>query len=279
MPDHDSTAKKPKPDGPDWPAYVRARLDLTGLSPERQVYIVRDVAGQLDECYRDMIARGVDPRAAEVGTQSQITDWPAFAASVTRAAGRTARRDPLTTDVRPPHRTTAGRMEHAMTTITREIRLAIRSLAKRPGFTAVAVLTLGLGIGATTAIFGVVRGVLISPLPYADSDRLVVVWGQLTNRGVPKFPVSPLDLRDYQSMTTIFSDVAGVFAGNQTLNDGDAPPEQIQVAGVSPSFFEVAGLMPIHGRGFAPTDAAAQQGRFLHAGSIAASACVLQVID
>ena len=78
-----------------------------------------------------------------------------------------------------------------MSDLIRDVRHGLRSLLRSPGFTVAAVLTIGLGIGANTAIFSVVRAVLLRPLPYEDPDRLVLVWGEMRQRNVTDFPFSP----------------------------------------------------------------------------------------
>ncbi len=97
-----------------------------------------------------------------------------------------------------------------------------RSLAKSPAFVAVAVLTLGLGIGANTALFSVVNTVVLRPLPFADADRLALIWNQLTN--VPKAAVSGPDFMDYaEQASDVFDNVVGTFATTTNLtSDGDA---------------------------------------------------------
>ena len=137
----------------------------------------------------------------------------------------------------------------------RDVRYAVRSLTRQPVFTAIAVGTIALGIGANTAIFSVVQAVLRRPLPYDNPDRLVVIWSNLTNRNQAKFPLSPPDLRDFQEQATQFEDLGGVVTFTQTLTGGDGDPEVIDVAGVTPNFLEVLGVRPLLGRGFEASDA------------------------
>lgn len=137
----------------------------------------------------------------------------------------------------------------------KELRQAARRLRRAPGFTAVIVLTLGLGIGANTAIFSVVRTVLLRPLPYPEPERLVLVWGELTARDVDEFPSSPPMLRDYEERGGSFERLAGGFAFGQALTGLDGEPEQVDVAGVTPDFFRTLGASPALGRDFLPEDA------------------------
>jgi predicted permease len=139
--------------------------------------------------------------------------------------------------------------------LVRDLRYAVRSLLRQPGFTAITVATVGLAIGANTAIFSVVQGVLLKPLPYEDPGRLVVIWANLTNRDVPKFPVSPPDLRDMQEQGTLFEDMGGVITFTQSLTGGDTEPEIVDVAGTTANFFGVLGVEPVLGRAFESADA------------------------
>src|SRR5205807_7195502 len=98
-----------------------------------------------------------------------------------------------------------------METLLRDIRYGVRSLLKRPGFTAIAVIALALGIGANTAIFSLVNAVLLRPLPFAEPDRLVWMWGNIRNGG-NRASVSPLDFLDYRQQNTTFEEFAAQFS-------------------------------------------------------------------
>jgi hypothetical protein len=98
-----------------------------------------------------------------------------------------------------------------MEMLIRDIRYASRSLLKRPGFTAVALIALALGIGANTAIFSLVNAVLIRPLPFAEPDRLVWVWGNIRNAG-NRASVAPLDFLDFRRQNKTFEEFAASFA-------------------------------------------------------------------
>src|ERR1700682_5704065 len=108
-----------------------------------------------------------------------------------------------------------------MDTLLKDIRYGIRGLLKRPGFTAVIVITLALGIGANTAIFSVVNAVLLRPLPFADSRQLVMVFTKdsKTPRGWFTYP----DLQDWQNQTQLFSDLAGVVPQSVNLTGSEEP--------------------------------------------------------
>src|SRR5271155_5188395 len=113
------------------------------------------------------------------------------------------------------------RVGASLDSIPRDIRLAFRTLRKNPGFTAVALLTLALGIGANTAIFSVVYAVLLRPLPYDRPEQLVLVWSNYHKLAVPKGPASGPLLREIQQRNRLLQDVAGVWTGNGTFT-GDA---------------------------------------------------------
>ncbi len=136
----------------------------------------------------------------------------------------------------------------------RDLRYTVRSLLRQPGFAAITVGTIALGIGATTAIFSVVQNVLFEPLPYEESDRLAVIWANLTNRNQPHFNISPPDLRDMQEQSTLFEGLAGVVTRAQTLTDGDGDPEVVDIALTTHNFLNVLGIVPLIGRGFVPED-------------------------
>ncbi|MFN2565502.1 MAG: hypothetical protein ABR499_10885, partial [Gemmatimonadaceae bacterium] len=115
-----------------------------------------------------------------------------------------------------------------MSRLARDVGYAMRSLRNHPAFALTAVLTLALGIGATTAIFSVVNAVLLRPLPYAQADRLVLVWGEMRTRNVRDFPFSPPNFQDLRRGVPAFQDLAAVFTFRQPLaGEGSGPPEQV----------------------------------------------------
>jgi putative ABC transport system permease protein len=135
-----------------------------------------------------------------------------------------------------------------------DVRIALRSLLKQRGFAATAVLTLALGVGATVAIFSVVNGVLIEPLPYRDPARLVLVWQELRARGVREFPFPPGDIPDLREKGTMLESVATIQTFRQSLSTNASDPEQVKVAFVTPNLFRVLGLGVVRGRDFEEAD-------------------------
>ncbi|HEX8694648.1 MAG TPA: ABC transporter permease [Longimicrobium sp.] len=137
-----------------------------------------------------------------------------------------------------------------MDTLLQDLRYALRTLRKSPGFTAVAVLTLALGIGANTAVFSVVEAVLLRSLPFRDPDRLVVFWNRYAE-GLSKGAISPPEFADQRRMLREFEGVAAVTDWGVNLT-GRGEPERVRGYRVSPNLFSVLGVAPARGRAFAP---------------------------
>jgi predicted permease len=135
----------------------------------------------------------------------------------------------------------------------RDVRRALRGLRTSPGFTAIALTMLALGIGANTAIFSVVNAVLIQPLPFAEPDRLVQIYESHPERGWDRFPVSQPNAIDLRERTTSFEGV-GIFGGRSATLTSDGTPQQIGLATVTPGFFDVLGVTPLSGRTLRETD-------------------------
>ncbi|HEY1250840.1 MAG TPA: ABC transporter permease [Thermoanaerobaculia bacterium] len=142
-----------------------------------------------------------------------------------------------------------------MTDIRSDVRYALRQLAKNPGFSAVAVLTLALGIGVATAIFSVVYGVLLRPLPYPDPDRIVAIF-EVTTKGYPSRLADP-NFDDFRDQGRSFQAIAKYtdWTASVVSVAGPAQPMRTTVAAVSPAFLRVLGVAPILGRGFGDADA------------------------
>ena len=129
----------------------------------------------------------------------------------------------------------------------KDIRYAIRTLLKRPGFMVIALATLALGIGATTAMFTVVNSVLLRPLQFPEPDRIVVLEGINPPKGIKVSSVSVPDVVDWQQQSQSFEQIAGFFTWSAFLATGDEI-ERVRAAGVSPEFFPVFRTAPLSGR-------------------------------
>ncbi|HWP39146.1 MAG TPA: ABC transporter permease, partial [Gemmatimonadales bacterium] len=158
--------------------------------------------------------------------------------------------------------------------LKQDLTVGLRGLRRAPGFTAVAVVTLSAGIGANTAVFSVVNSVLLRPLPYPESDRLVQVveWNperaQQAGRPTADFRVSAHNYRDYRERNTVFSEMGWVYAGADmsTVNlAGGSRPERVSASTVSASVFTVLGVRPALGNVWA-----AEHDQFVFQGTRAA---------
>src|SRR5262249_55415841 len=130
-----------------------------------------------------------------------------------------------------------------------DLRFAARALRKSPAFTAVAVLTLALGIGVNTAIFSVVYAVLLRALPYDRPDQLALIWSNYQQMGAPRAPAAGPMVAEIEQRAHLIQSIAAIWVGNATLT-GDDNPEQIKIASVTTNFFQVLGVQPMLGRGF-----------------------------
>ena len=131
-----------------------------------------------------------------------------------------------------------------------EIKVALRGLAKSPGFAAIAIATLALAIGANTAVFSLINALLVRPLPYQEPSRIALIWEQFKAQGLERIPCSP---PEYLDLEKDFHSGTGLAAFNyQTFNLGGGDvPERISGAVVSPSLFSLLGVEPLKGRTFA----------------------------
>ncbi len=137
--------------------------------------------------------------------------------------------------------------------LAQDLRYGVRTLRMHPGYTAVVVLILALGIGANTAMFSAVNGVLLRPLPYADGDRLVVLHQKASLTGVDDLPFSPVEIADYENGSRSFSNLVEHHSmGFNLLDHGE--PTRVRTGVVSWDFFDVLGVKPLHGRTFRPED-------------------------
>ena len=134
-----------------------------------------------------------------------------------------------------------------------DLKLAVRSLGKRPAFALLAIATLGLGIGAVTSVFSVVNGVLLRPLAYRSPERIVILWHDLGN-GAQSLPaLHPKDLWDYRQRSELFEEWT-LATGNELILGDDEDPELVDVGVVEANFHSFFGASPLYGRSFTPEE-------------------------
>ncbi|HEU4628588.1 MAG TPA: ABC transporter permease [Gemmatimonadaceae bacterium] len=211
---------------PTWRRYAR----LWG--PDVRADVDDELAFHLETRAAEHVARGVPPAEARARARAEFGDLEA------------ARRRCLAIDRERLRRRRRGEIGEA---IRSDLRLAVRGLARRPGFTVVVLLTLALGIGANTAIFSVVHGVLLRPLPYAAPERLVALW--------PDHFVSNAELLYLRERMHTAERVETYSPGWSVALTGAGEPAQLPGARVSTGFFDALGVPPLLGRTFRPADA------------------------
>jgi len=137
--------------------------------------------------------------------------------------------------------------------LSQDARLGVRRLREAPGFAAIVIVTLALGLGASTALFSVVDAVLLRPLPFAQDESLVMLYASNPDKSIPRFGVSYPDYRDWREQTRSFTDLA-LFTGGSLVMQGSDGPERVGGMFVSRNFFDVLDVRPCLGRLFGPED-------------------------
>jgi putative ABC transport system permease protein len=231
----------PDPNSMKWAHEVRTRLSSLRLAPTREAEIVQELSQHLDEHYRELIAGGQSPGEAERLTLAEFSEGNLLARYMA----------PLRQSHTPPPSTPGAPTGHVLTDVWQDLRHATRVFSKQRAFAATAVLTLALGIGATTAIFSVVYGVVLRPLPFADPERLVSLkqlapHGAGTNHG-------PATYLTYLENQTAFEAI-GAWDTTDTSITGGGNPERVQALLVSASTLPILRVQPIAGRFFSAED-------------------------
>jgi len=231
-----------------WEAFVRDRLQLPAHAPMREARIVRELAAQLEDFYREALARGASESEADAHACAQIGDWSQLSRDVATAdrANTQPRMERIADTVTELGQTRGGGVT-MFADFLHDMRYAARQLVKTPAFTIVAILTLALGIGATSAIFSVVNTVLLRPLPYPDAERLVRVHEIVPQYGL--FSVAPATFLDWRQQNSVFEHVAAYNSGSTTIAGAEGP-ERVPSASVSWDLFELLKVKPLLGRTF-----------------------------
>jgi putative ABC transport system permease protein len=222
-----------------WRGYVRSQLPPLTVSPEREIEIVDELASQLEAIYDRARAKGLSDGDAQQLAFNEIPDWTAFAQSVGRIE-RPFRQSPAP----------GAGSGSLMSGIIQDIRYALRALARAPGFAAVSIVTLALGIAATTIVYSIVDGILLRPLPIADGERVMLARetfnGQDGSFSWPNY----LDFRDRQTSFERFAAWRGLTA-NLT---GVDQPRRLNVRHMTWDLLATLGVRPAIGRDFTPDD-------------------------
>ena len=229
---------------PDWKVEIRRRLARLRLAATREGEIVEELAQHLDDRYEQLIDSGATKEAAYLTVLSELAESDLLAQEL-RGVERAIRHDAPVLG--------AEGSKNIVEDFWQDLRYGLRMLAKNPGFTAVAVIALALGIGANSAIFSVVNTVLLRPLPYKDSDRLVMVWEDSSKHGYPRDTPAPANYIDWRDQNQVFQSMAAI--ADQSFNlTGAGDPERIEGRRVSTSLFPMLGVEPQIGRVFTPEE-------------------------
>jgi predicted permease len=226
---------------PDWTHELRARLSSLRLSPTREAEIVDELSQHLDDLYRELIAGGATPEEA---ARQALADFQTGDLLAQHMASLRQAHAPVPITMGAPR-------SHALSNLWHDMQYAARVFWKQPAFATATVLTLALGIGATTAIFSVVYGVLLKPLPFSESGRLVTVrhrapHGAGTNHG----PATYLTYRETQKVF----EAIGAWDTTDVSIGGAGDPHRVQALVVSASTLPLLRVRPVVGRLFGAED-------------------------
>jgi putative ABC transport system permease protein len=230
----------------DWKGYVRGHLRQLGLAPERELEIVEELAEHLEAVYQDALVKGASEVEAYHAASALFADWRLLECelAVAERYDTISRIDGAIKEGGP--KGNGGLL--IMESLLQDLRYGIRMLLKNPGFAAVAIITLALGIGANTAIFTVINAVLLRPLPVPEPERLMMVGldysngKQVRNVDDPRFLFWRDQSRSFEAM--------GAKLGWGASLTGDGDPEIISGSKVTHEYFRALGVAPAIGREF-----------------------------
>jgi putative ABC transport system permease protein len=238
----------------DWQAFVKTHLPLAGVKPAREARLVNEVTAQLEDVYREAVLRGATDEEADRVARDHVADWREFAADlagVDRAEKVPALEQRLEAAIDRPSR--VRRLWVVLASARQDLRHAARALTRRPATAVVLVLTLALGIGASTAIFSALHTALFHPLPYFEPDRLVM--GRATIEGHINPWVSAPDFFDYRDRNSVLQSLSAYMPAEAraTVLTGYSA-QSVPVMEVSWDLFRTLGVTPARGRGFSPAE-------------------------
>ncbi len=237
----------------DWNGWVRRRLSLPEMEGHREERIIAELADHLEGVYGDALTRGATPEEAEALAEAELPGADA-ARELIRTEGAHLRAE--------AHRRAEGAEERvrarggawaALADGARDLRLAVRALARRPAFSALVIVILALGIGATTAIFTLLDAVVLSPLPFDGADRLVRVAQRQQGEGGGDVGQCAAWHYTYEAENRVFDDLGMWFMGTAAIT-GQGEPEAVPSMSATAGVFRTLRLNPVAGRALTPED-------------------------
>jgi putative ABC transport system permease protein len=233
----------------DWRAYVRRRLPSLDIPAGREAEIVEELALQLEAAYDRARGAGTSHADALARAESEVPDWHTLADTLLQVERPVAARLPARLRASADAPVAGAGRGSLLTDLVQDIRYAVRSFLRAPRFTVPAVLALALGVGATSAIFSVIRGVMLEPLPYAEPDRIVTVWESNVERNRRRNVVGPANFLAWSERNRSFSHLAMIGPARVSLMLGDRP-EEVSGFTASSEVFPALGVQPALGRGY-----------------------------
>jgi len=240
---------------PDWTPHIRSRLASLRLSPTRENEIIEELSQHLEDRWQELVVGGASEDAAMRLALAEFRDGDLLAQGM-RPLRQAHAVDPVTPGAPPAH---------LLADLGQDLRFAARTLRKRPVFALAAVLTLALGIGSNAAIFSIVNAVLIRPLPFPASERLLALYTRYlpsTGYDFPYFALSGPEFTDVRRQVDALAGIAAFGFQERNLVAEGREAERVLTMPVTAEFFDVLGVKPAHGRTFTRDEADGREGCF-----------------
>ena len=229
---------------PNWKEEIKRRLANLKLGPARETEIVEELSQHLEDRYADLLANGATEQEAYRTALVELRESDLLTRELEEVE-RQVKREPAVFGA-TRSKITEGALQ--------DLRYGARTLARSPGFTAIAVVTLALGIGANTTIFSVVNGVLLRPLPFAEPDRLATFWVSSPQEGMRKMEWTDHLFAFLRERSQTFEKLAAYDGGNGFNLTGKGEPVRLNGTVVTYGFFELLKQLPLKGRTFFPEE-------------------------